>query len=369
MEIEVQDALSDRLTAEWDGFLSNAVHQHVRQDPRFGPVDLAEGNEVRYALGRENGGVKAVGLFTLRPHPFLPGAFTNAISLSGPVSDDPAVFVSFMEGVRRHKAFAKVGRISVTPYWLDEQAEELGAHLAGRGWIMSEPRYLRLTGIVDITGTASDIASQFSQTCRRKLRKAEKEDLEVVALQEDADAADFLARLNCHRTERGLGALRQDAFMTTFEHVYRGGDLGVIRVIYHRGRFVAGIVLHRSRDTTHFIYSVHDDEVLAELNNLRISPFLMLDAMKWASEKGCRYFDLEGYGNPDDPDNPLKHIHKYKSEFKPTPTLRVPQHHKISNRMIYLSGNFKDILKNWIKAKILKRQKYFDSKWHHKDPR
>ena len=354
MEIEVQDALSDRLTAEWDGFLSNAVHQHVRQDPRFGPVDLAEGNEVRYALGRENGGVKAVGLFTLRPHPFLPGAFTNAISLSGPVSDDPAVFVSFMEGVRRHKAFARVGRISITPYWLNEVGKELGAHLEKNDWKLSEPQNARLTGVVDISGAASDIASRFSQTCRRKLRKAEKQDLDVTVIREKADAADFLTRLNRHRSERGLRPLGQKSFMAAFENIYRHDDLGVIRVIYHQNRFLAGIVLHRSRDTTHFIYSVHDDAILAELDNLRISPFLMLDAMKWANARGCRYFDLEGYGNPDDPDNPLRHIHKYKSEFKPEPVFRVAEHHKICNKMAYVTGDLRTILKRWVKSTVLR---------------
>lgn len=349
MDIQVSEDLSEILKVEWCTFLSTATHHHVRQDLRFGPVDLAGGQEVLYALGREGGKIRAVGLFTLLDHPFLPGAFASAVCLSGPISDDPELLVQFMEGVRIHKAFAKVGRISVTPYWLEDQGKELSDHLERHGWTLSEPKDSRMTGIVDISGDAFEIANRFSQTCRRKLRKAEKKNFNVAVLQGKTNAEDFLTRLNLHRSARGLRPLDQKTFMSAFEHIYRHNDLGVVLVIYHQGRFVAGIVLHRSRETTHFIHSVHDDAILAELGNLRISPLLMLDAMKWANEKGCRYFDLEGYGDPDDPNNRLKHIHKYKSEFKPKAVFRVAEHHKVSNRAIYVTGELQPILKRRIK--------------------
>jgi len=350
MEIEYCETLSDSLEAEWGRFLDRATHQHARQDIRFGLTDLAEGHEIRYVIGREGHMTKAVGMFVFVHHPILPGAFSSAYCLSGPISDDPEVMMRFLDEICRSDAFAKVGRISITPYWLDNQGRNLGATLRNRDWSLSETEDARQTGIVNISGTATDIASRFSQSCRRKLRKAEKQDLSVTALHEEAGAKDFLARLNRHRTERGLRALNPKSFIAAFKHVYRQDDLGTILVIYHQGRFVAGIVLHRSRDTTHFIYSVHDDVILADLENLRISPFLMLEAMKWANARGCHLFDLEGYRDPNDPTNPLQHIHKYKSEFKPQVTFRVAEHHRIINRAVYFTGEPRKILKRTIKS-------------------
>ena len=76
---------------DWQDFLTNARHQHPRQDPRFASVARADGWKVCHVIGRDRvGKIRATGLFSMRRHPVLPGAFAEAQCLSGPVCDDAA---------------------------------------------------------------------------------------------------------------------------------------------------------------------------------------------------------------------------------------------------------------------------------------
>jgi hypothetical protein len=203
--------------------------------------------------------------------------------------------------------------------------------------------------MIDLTGTVDEITAGFSQTGRRKLRKVEKQDLTIESVQDAATALDILGRMDLHRDERGMSKISEKTFLAAFEHVYRTDDLGTILHVQHQGRFVAALVLHRGRDTAHFMNSVHDEPILAELGNLRIAPFLLLQGMKWAKARGCRGFDLEGYKWPVDASERLYNIYKYKKELSPEYTLRVAEHQRIINQMAYLTGDAYALLRRRLK--------------------
>lgn len=356
MLVECFSELTDAQRAEWQAFLAKARHGHAEQDARFAPVLRAEGNEVVFAMGRNGKDLCAVGLFQLHRHPFWPGKFRLAMSFSGPVCDDPSQFAEFVEALLRQRAFRQVGALQTIPYWLDDEAHMLRTALAAKGWASVEPDNNRQTGLVDISGSEAEIAARFSQTGRRKLRKAERLGLAISVVTDADEAMGLLPLMNQHREERGLRGISPQRFGAAFEHVYRTGDLGVILKVSHQDRFVAGLILHRERDTGHFMHSFHDDAILVELDNLRIAPFLLMQGMKWANQLGCRLFDLEGYKDPTDTADPLHHIYKYKSEFNPRTVHRITPHQKIGNPIVYLTGNARNLLVRRVKP-LLRRLK------------
>lgn len=359
MRIECSTELGAEARRAWDRFLAEAQHMHPEQDPRFAEGLRAEGQTVVHAMGWRQDRLVAVGLFGLRPHPFLPGFFRHALAYSGPVANDPADLTDFVQGLRQAPAFGRVGAIRITPYWLDAEAEPLARTLDQAGWHPFETTEMRLTGVNDISGSAEAIAARLSQTGRRKLRKAEKAGFDVAPAQTEAEALDFLARLNAHRAPRGLRPIPQARFMAAWRQVYSTNDLGTLLVIRHQGRVMAGLLLHRGRDTAYFISSFQDDPALSALDNIRIAPFLLFQGMLWANRLGCRSFDLEGYVKDAGPDHPLYGIYRYKADLAPAQVARIPGRQMILHPAVYLTGETRSLAIPYLKtlAKRLRRRR------------
>ena len=204
MKIDCLKVLNAEQLRLWQDFLNRARHTHPEQDPRFAGALRGDGYDVVYTMGWSGPELRAVGLFGLRRHALSAGFHSHAMAHSGPVCDGVEDLAGFVDGLVRHPAFARVGAIRITPYWLGEEAPALAARLASAGWRAFETTDYRMTGISDIAGTAEEIAARFSQTGRRKLRKAERLGLTVEPVRDAPLAMDFLLRLNAHRAPRGL---------------------------------------------------------------------------------------------------------------------------------------------------------------------
>lgn len=350
MQILVLRELTPAQEEMWRAFLRVARTSHPEQDLRFTAALRAQGQDVAFAMGFEGGELCAVGLFALHPHPFLKGRYRDAMAYSGPVCDDFDRLTQFLTGLAQSPLMAGVGRLRVTPYWLEDQAERLGAWYVGQGWRGFEYGPMRHTGLIDLTGSDDDIQARFSQTGRRKIRKAEKLGLTVHVGLDGAEAQDFLQRLNSHHQSRRIATIPEPVFQALQRDVLQPGDLGSIITVRHEGRFLAGALTYRSPGTAHFLHSVHDDAALAALDNLRVSPFLLFQTMKWARGKGCTRYDIEGYRANPAPDDPHGHIFRYKSEFNPREVLRVAGHYRVINPMLHLTGNAREILRSQAKA-------------------
>ena len=354
MKIECHSVLPDNLKTEWKEFHANAAHQHPRQDLRFGPVEVANGCDILHVIGREDREIKAIGLFTMRRHPFLPKVHAEAQCLSGPVCDDPDTLVQFVEAAHSHRAFSRTGRISVTPYWLNEEAEKLDVNLVQRGWIVSASELTRSTGLVDITPERDEILARFSKSARREARRALRQGIVVREIVDEEEAFEFLDSLNRLRSERGLPVIGSSAFETTFRTIHGPGELGRIFGAYGDGTFVGGLMVYRSRFVVHGRHFTTEPATLKKISNLRIAPIVWLEAMVWARNLGCHSLDVEGYIEPSQYDGDKHKIYKYKSELYPTPTLRIAEHYKTANTLINLGSNPKSILKNQVRKFLRK---------------
>lgn len=335
VHVESHTRLNSTQWAEWQAFLAAAGHQHPRQDPRFGAVEQADGRAVIYVTGRDSSGaLRAVGLFSLKRSPFLPGVYFYASCLSGPVCDNAEVLVEFLEGVRQLPAFARVGRLRATPFWTDDDADRLAQVFTSQGWVVDEAEPIRQTGWVDLTPSPEGILAAFSKSARRELRRAERQGIAIRPLTEVAEASEFLASLNRLRTGRGLSAIPAAGFLTGFQSVHKEGDTGIILGAFHEGRFLSGLQLYRSKSVAHGRHFTLEPTLLHALSNLRISPLIWYEAMLWARQKGCATLDVEGW-RPNMQETDYGYgIHKYKGEFAPVPVRRIAERGKMANWLV-----------------------------------
>jgi lipid II:glycine glycyltransferase (peptidoglycan interpeptide bridge formation enzyme) len=331
-DIDCLDGLTASQEAEWWAFLAQARHQHPRQDPRFATVERATGQDVVFAIGRRDGKICAVGLFTLQPSRLLPGRISVASALSGPVCDDGHEMVGFLQGLAKHKRFAKVVAICITPYWLEGEAGDLADKLSEAGFKITDSEPHRNTGMIDLTLSEDDLRASFSRSARRKVRLVEKSDIEIRRIETPGDAETFFERLNTLVIARhNLTPVSRAEYETGFRHIYNDPSIGVILGAYHEGVFLGGVLLYRSGTTAHARRYVADPGAAQTIGNLRVAPALWLEGLLWAKNEDCTYFDVEGFLPVDDKSHPNFNVYEYKREFKPTHVRRIAEHTLVLN--------------------------------------
>ena len=350
MDIDCLDGLTEPQEAEWCAFLAQAQHQHPRQDPRFAEVERAVGQDVVFVIGRQEGKVCAVGLFTLQPSRFLPGRIAVASALSGPVCDDEDTLVAFVRAVAAHERFSKVDAIRITPYWLGEEAASLATRLADAGLRITDPKPYRDTGMIDLTMSEDELQASFSRSARRKVRLVEKSDIEIRKVDTPEASETFFERLNTLVIARhNLTPVSRAEQEAGYRHIYNDPSIGVIFGAYYDETFLGGLLLYRSGTTAHARRYVADPGAAQAVGNLRVAPALWLEGLFWAKREGCTRFDVEGYFPVEDKSHPNFNVYEYKREFKPAHIRRIAEHTLVLNRASHSVNVLPGQVKNGLK--------------------
>ncbi len=336
MDIECYDDLTGEQIHEWREFVASCQHQHPRQDPRFADVERAIGGTVVFAIARRQGEICAVGLFSLYRSRILVGRYSVALALSGPICDDPETLTEFVVAVSGHTRFAKVDAIKVTPYWLDDDADQLHQRFTQAGLEITDPAPHRDTGLIDLDRSLDELRSSFSRSARRNLRNIEATDVEIRHITSPDQIAVFFDCLNALVIKpNNLTPVTRPEYEAGFQNVYNDPEAGVLFTAYHQDTFLGGFLLYRSRITAFARRFVADPAAASLIGNLRIAPLLWLRGMKWAMEQGCTNLDVEGYLPDIDRSHPDFSVLEYKTYFKPRPVRRVAEHTLVTHRLFH----------------------------------
>lgn len=334
MIIEIHKELDARRLAEWREFLHRSPHQHPRQDPVFGALERANGHTPLYALGRESedGPICALGVFSLRPARIMPGRYGSATSMSGPVCNDIDTAVTFLSKLANHSAFARVGAMRITPYWLGDKATEMAQALEAAGWIRAEVEPFRHTGLIDLTPSEAELRAGFSRSARRKIKAVEQQDITIREVYDHAEATVFFDRLDhfilAHHGLTRISSAEREALIGT---VCRDPARGVLMGAFDKDNFLGGFLIYRSTRT------VHAARYVADLDNakLRVAPSLWLAGMLWAKAQGCTVMDVEGYEDVSDKNHPKFNIYEYKRQLGPAYVQRTPEYMMPLNKAVH----------------------------------
>ena len=185
------------------------------------------------------------------------------------------------------------------------------AMLKARGFRKSEafvqiPR----TAVVDLGADDDELLASFKSKMRYNIRLAARRD---VRIENDSSEAAFDEFYELTRT-----TARRQGFAIHAASYYRDvtrtfGDNAALFVARYEGRALAALIAVAFGPEAVYLYGASSD---AERG--RMAPHaVQWAAMQWARSRGCRRYDLWGMADPDDPDDPMAGVHRFKLGFNP----------------------------------------------------
>lgn len=150
----------------------------------------------------------------------------------------------------------------------------------------------RRTILVDLEGTPETVLERMKQKTRYNIRLAERKGVTIRAGTE-ADLPAFYQLMEV-TAERDRFAVHSEAYYTAAHRLLVPAGQGRLLLAEHEGRLLAGLVAIAFGDTACYMYGASSDEG----RNLMPTYLLQWEAMRWARELGCRWYDL--WGVPDE---------------------------------------------------------------------
>ena len=188
------------------------------------------------------------------------------------------------------------------------------------------PMYLSVeyAGILDLTKTKEEILAGASQGFRRKLRKAEKADIEVLANTEEWSIEEF-CKLEKKHAERQKYVAFSDSFLTKQFEAFAKNDEVLIYTAKKDGEILAQnfIIFYGAEASYHY-------GVSSQLGTkYSAAPLLHMEAMDEARKRGCTRYNLWGIVEPDEKTHRFYGVSEFKRSFGCEELRYTPAHDMI----------------------------------------
>lgn len=306
----VPDAVpaSDADRSDWDAYVATHAEADVLQSWAWGEAMREDGQSpVRLLVRAFDGRLMGVAQALVRPTSF---SRTVLYAPHGPVwereSDlGPWILKSLLEGLRSAARRERGIVVKIDPAASrsgPDDADRVVAAMAEAG--LQQARHdlqARTTRIVDLAGTAEDIAARWTSEARNLARRSVREgvSVDIDRTGSPTDIAAAYAALQETASQRGIRSHDQ----SFLEHLARelgptaGWYLGIGRL---DGRAIGSMVVARTGDRAAYLYG----GMLHDIANRHANPgYGVMAAMMHAlSADGVRWFDLWGVHDPLDPD-------------------------------------------------------------------
>lgn len=292
---------------EWDGFVSKLPEANFLQSWDFYEFHLSRGKEVARRLVVD--GEKIIGAYAGVVETARRGTYL-AIA-GGPLIDFrnkkvvKAVFDDIREiGVKNNCVFVRV-RPQLP---LSEKSLRLMSDLGFK----KAPMYLSVeyAGILDLRKSEAEILAGASQGFRRKLRKAEKLDLEIYASDDELAISDFCRLEKKHAERQKYVAFSSDFLTKQFEAFKKNHEV-LIYTAKKDGEILAQNFMIFYGPETSYHYGVS-----SELGTkYSAAPLLHLKAMEEARARGCVRYNLWGIVGTEEKSHRFYGVSEFKRSF------------------------------------------------------
>lgn len=188
------------------------------------------------------------------------------------------------------------------------------------------PMYLSVeyAGILDLTKTKEEILAGASQGFRRKLRKAEKADIEVLANTEKWSIEEF-CKLEKRHAERQKYVAFSDSFLTKQFEAFAKNDEVLIYTAKKDGEILAQnfMIFYGAEASYHY-------GVSSQLGTKYSAALLLhMEAMDEARKRGCTRYNLWGIVEPDEKTHRFYGVSEFKRSFGCEELRYTPAHDMI----------------------------------------
>ena len=306
---------------KWDGFVMARREANFLQSWDFYEFHKARGKKVvRRAVMK---GDKIIGVYAGVVETAKRGTYM-AIA-GGPLMDwdDRAVVKLMFSDIREQGQKNKCVFVRVRPQ-LELSGESL--ELLENMGLKRAPMYLSVefAGVLDLSRTEEEILAGASQGFRRKLRKAEKNEIEITADTDDASIDEF-CRLEKLHAERQKYVAFSDAFLRKQFEAFRDGGEVLIYTARKDGEVLAQNFMIFYGPEASYHYGV--SSVLG--TKYSAAPLLHMEAMREARKRGCVRYNLWGIVEPDETSHRFYGVSEFKRSFGCEELRYTPAHDMI----------------------------------------
>jgi peptidoglycan pentaglycine glycine transferase (the first glycine) len=329
---------------EWNTNLAKLPYSHILQTWEWGEFKYETTGWIphRWAFKR---GDEIVAMCSMGERRF--GFLSLMYAPKGPAMDygDSALVdevLAMLEAkAREHRAIwlkidPDVAYATGVPNEEDDAPAPIGAALLAKleknGWQLSnEQVQFRNTVSLDLTQSEDDLLAAMSQNTRRKVRTAEKKDVAIrVGTLKDLD---LLYDLYSNTGERNEFLIRPHDYYLKLWRYFMESDLAHVLIAEFEGKAIAQVILFHFGQTCWYFYGASANEERERMPTYA----LQWEAMKWAKQRGYRFYDM--WGAPDDfkEDDPMWGVFVFKRGFRGTVERRLGAWDYAPNHFLYMA--------------------------------
>lgn len=194
------------------------------------------------------------------------------------------------------------------------------------------PMYLSVeyAGILDLTKSEEEILVGASQGFRRKLRKAEKNEIEISAETSDEAIKDFCKLEKLHAERQKYVAFSGDFLRKQFE-AFRDNNEVIIYTAKKDGEILAQNFMIFYGPEASYHYGVSS----ALGTKYSAAPLLHMEAMREARKRGCIRYNLWGIVEPNETSHRFYGVSEFKRSFGCEELRYTPAHDLILKPLVY----------------------------------
>lgn len=300
----IRDCLS---RDEWDKYVKSHTEANFLQSWDFYEFHKARGKKVVRRVAEENG--KIVAAYAGVVETAKRGTYM-AIA-GGPILDwtDKKLVKAVFSDIKEEGKKQNVVFVRVRPQL---ELSDRSLKLMNTFGLKPAPMYLSVeyAGILDLKKTEPEILANASQGFRRKLRKAEKNDIEITTDASDESIREF-CKLEKKHAERQKYVAFSESFLTKQFEAFRKNDEVLIYTAKKDGEILAQnfMIFYGPEASYHY-------GVSSELGTkYSAAPLLHMAAMKEARERGCIRYNLWGIVGTDETSHRFYGVSEFKRSF------------------------------------------------------
>ena len=312
---------------QWDGFVSARPEANFLQSWDFYEFHIARGKKVVRRLICNDGEI--VGAWAGVVETAKRGTYM-AIA-GGPLIDwgNSKLVKAVFEDIRAEGLKHKCVFVRVRPQL--ELSEKSLKIMASNG-LVKAPMYLSVeyAGILDLHKSEEEILANASQGFRRKLRKAEKNEIEITASATDSDIKDFCKLEKLHSERQKYVAFSSDFLTKQFE-AFRKNNEVLIYTARKDGEILAQnfMIFYGPEASYHY-------GVSSQLGTkYSAAPLLHMAAMKEARKRGIMRYNLWGIVEKDETEHRFYGVSEFKRSFGCEEFRYTPAHDMILSPLKY----------------------------------
>ena len=312
---------------QWDGFVSSLPEANFLQSWDFYEFHLMRGKKVVRKLVLD--GAKIVGAYAGVVETAKRGKYL-AIA-GGPLIDwgNQKIVKAVFDDIKIEGNKAGCVFVRVRPQLpLSEKSLNLMKKLG----LQKAPMYLSVeyAGILDLSKSEEEILAGASQGFRRKLRKAEKNEIEITASSDEIAIEDFCKLEKLHAERQKYVAFSSDFLKKQFEAFKKGGEI-LIYTAKKDGEILAQNFMIFYGPEASYHYGV--SSVLG--TKYSAAPLLHLAAMKEARKRGCIRYNLWGIVGVEETSHRFYGVSEFKRSFGCEELKYTPAHDMILKPLKY----------------------------------